>query len=242
MAVEELRSSRSGRKATRAESRERQQEQEEQNAFNSMTYEQFQAERDAYQDKIRSLEEASRGKDAELSEMKARLQGKQHEAKKAKKAVKTTKDSAAKKLESTFDSAASTSDTTRNEIKVTDIELVAIVYSVLESSGISRVNLTSESFHEKNPGAAKLFFGFETYDELRHYVSALFPDVNVNKIGKVRRDKRRKSCSVYPKRLTPFEQCLATIMFFHSMPVRKKLAEQYLWLVVNSCQAKTVRY
>lgn len=127
MAVEELRSSRSGRKATRAESRERQQEQEERNAFNSMTYEQFQAERNVYRDKIRSLEEASRGKDADLSEVKARLQGAQHEAKKTKKAVKATKDSAAKKLESTFDSAASTSDTTRNEIKVTDIELVARV-------------------------------------------------------------------------------------------------------------------
>jgi hypothetical protein len=68
---------------------------------------------------------------------------------------------------------------------ITDLELVAIVYLVLESSSISHVNHTSESFHEKNPGAAKWFFGFETYDELNHY-EALFPDVNVNKIGKVK--------------------------------------------------------
>ncbi len=74
-----------------------------------------------------------------------------------------------KKLESKFDSAASASETTQNEMRacVTDLELVVIVYSVLESSGISQVNLMSESFCEKKTGAAKLFSGFETYNKLK---------------------------------------------------------------------------
>eukprot|EP00544_Gedaniella_sp_CCMP2646_P007367 CAMPEP_0202492354 /NCGR_PEP_ID=MMETSP1361-20130828/9099_1 /ASSEMBLY_ACC=CAM_ASM_000849 /TAXON_ID=210615 /ORGANISM="Staurosira complex sp., Strain CCMP2646" /LENGTH=145 /DNA_ID=CAMNT_0049122549 /DNA_START=513 /DNA_END=950 /DNA_ORIENTATION=- len=143
----------------RAQSREQDQEdQDKREAFSNMTYDQYQAECTASESKIRSLEvAASRRKDADLSETKEKLEGTQHEAKKAKQAAKRTKDSATKKLESKFDSAASASETTRNEMRVTDLELVAIVYWVLESSGISRVNLMSKSFCEKSTSKTVLW-------------------------------------------------------------------------------------
>ena len=108
-----------------------------------------------------------------------------------------------------------------------DFQLEAMEQVLAKYGGLSRFTVTSNEWHEHHKDAANVLFGFKSWSELKVYVAALFPDIDVmavsdvaSSISTLQNNKQRKIL-----RLTPFEHCLATKMFFHCMPVRSKVAK-----------------
>ena len=97
-----------------------------------------------------------------------------------------------------------------------------IIEFVTNNTGTSRYNLTNELWHKKNEEAARLLFGFNSFDETLLYIKNFFADVNVNHFPKTSLIKKKITTS--PSKLTELEQITIAKMFMQSFSHRTKLS------------------
>ena len=93
-----------------------------------------------------------------------------------------------------------------------------------ENYGISRHNLSSESWHKDHDKAAMQLFGFPTYKETKLCTSSFFTNV---KIEKPRLDMVDGKITIKPLLLNEFEGMLITKYFIQSMSHRTKYSLQF---------------
>ncbi|EJK54476.1 hypothetical protein THAOC_25893, partial [Thalassiosira oceanica] len=102
-----------------------------------------------------------------------------------------------------------------------------------EVGGLSRVNLFDAEWHKKYPNAAKLLFGFNSFDETLTMVECLFPDVDVTQLPMLTPPKKSRKVSgdapeLKMSQLTPLERCLLCRLFF-----RRDLTQEFIGLIFN---------
>lgn len=84
-------------------------------------------------------------------------------------------------------------------------KLESKVNNFIECGGLNRFNITSDSWHDKNPEACHNLFGFKTFKIMKVFLRCCFPKLLQN-VGSF--------CNAN-KHITEFEECLVCIMKFH---------------------------
>lgn len=140
------------------------------------------------------------------SELKSKLIKAQHLSRKQNERLKCYQ----KKLSNTFCPATAKSN---------------MIHFLTSHTGLSRYNLTSKMWHDKNKDAALHLFGFNSFDETLLYIQAFFQNVKIE-FPSIFCDKN-KIC-IKPTYLTDIEQILIAKMFMQSFTHRTKCS-----LVVN---------
>jgi hypothetical protein len=80
------------------------------------------------------------------------------------------------------------------------------------SAGLSRWSITDDDWHAGNPKAAKDMFGFDSWEETKHYIDALFQLVAP---GYQTESTKKKQKGPGCDKMTEFEKCLLTKMLFN---------------------------
>lgn len=90
--------------------------------------------------------------------------------------------------------------------------------------GITRSNIVSDAYHLEHPEAAKTWFGFHTFRELKAYIHVYFglSPTEVHTYVDIEGEQTYE-----PEELSQFEQIIMAKIFMHSTPHRQRLADIY---------------
>ena len=180
--VKALESNRIDRSKKREARRLEQDEMEERAAFEAMSFEQYKEEKDKV---LAELLEVTTAKAALEERAKQDRKEFQEQLKQAKKRARYHTN----KSEEEGDGAAPFVTPAKRRVDELDIEESHLFYLIealwKEYGGLNRFNIFCNDWHEAHPEAAKRLFGFETWAEAKHYIQALFPDIDVTEVSRM---------------------------------------------------------
>lgn len=186
-------------------------------SFQLMTYEQYDEERKEMQknhvNQVQQLEE-------QVEKLINEKQQTERKLKSAKENIRQIRRRSSEELEK---------NKRKNDDNEDDgINVLHVVNTLLARyGGLSRYTLFNDEWHSNNSDAANHFYGFSTWDETKNYVTALFPNLVTTDVSAITNEsltklKDGKESTNLP--LSEFEHCLIAKIYFHAIPVRRRLA------------------